>query len=487
MSTSLEYLSINETNALLKAIDDPRDHAIITKFLTTGLFVNELLDLKLENIDFDNKLLKIEGKRTRQIPLNNQTYESLANWTKHRIDTPCQNLFITTKGKVQGLSVRGIDKLIRKHTKQAGLRRNVNSKVLRNTFAINLFSSDITTDQAKEILGISDYESINRYRKAAQNTHIQPLSNDDLEHTDTRSKSAKLISKIFPIKPTPRKARTKITNISANPEEVIFGRDSTSKEIQACLTKSQSTLLVGVLGIGKTHILKHISKQNPGTIFIPSASPTKEMLMTICINLDPDWKSKLGTRPNAKDLLNHIKEKAITNPPILAIDDLHKLKVNDIDVLITLLKNFTILATTESTTPKLKQLWWKFKPIELQPLTEEPTKSLISYLTQNMSISDYDLLETQLLNLSNGLPLAIVDTTKQLSYENIVKRTTIRKLHHEAGAHYRDWTFAIIVIWGLIVMSRFIALGTHSFEGYILAGLGTSVFMVLKFFVMRMR
>jgi hypothetical protein len=39
----------------------------------------------------------------------------------------------------------------------------------------------------------------------------------------------------------------------------------------------------------------------------------------------------------------------------------------------------------------------------------------------------------------------------------------------------------------VIVMSRFIALGTHSFEGYILAGLGTSALMVMRFFVLRMR
>jgi hypothetical protein len=96
-------------------------------------------------------------------------------------------------------------------------------------------------------------------------------------------------------------------------------------------------------------------------------------------------------------------------------------------------------------------------------------------------------METKLLNSANGIPLSLTDTIKQLSYDSIVTEEAIRNISHDAGLKYRDWTPAIIILWALLIMSRFIALGTHSFEGYILVGFGTSFFLVVKYFMGRMK
>jgi len=96
-------------------------------------------------------------------------------------------------------------------------------------------------------------------------------------------------------------------------------------------------------------------------------------------------------------------------------------------------------------------------------------------------------METRLLNQSNGLPLAIVDMAVQLSHANVVNREAIRDVHHEIGIVYRDWSYMIIFLWALLVMFRFVALGTHSFEGYILAGIGMSMIVVIRFFIFKGR
>ncbi len=57
MNPSLDYLNINEIQPLLKLDFDTRDKAIITLFLTTGIFVNELLELTTNDLDFTNKTL----------------------------------------------------------------------------------------------------------------------------------------------------------------------------------------------------------------------------------------------------------------------------------------------------------------------------------------------------------------------------------------------------------------------------------------------
>ncbi len=97
-----------------------------------------------------------------------------------------------------------------------------------------------------------------------------------------------------------------------------------------------------------------------------------------------------------------------------------------------------------------------------------------------MNPDEYTMLETKVLNLANGNPFAVVELISQLPGSKKVTADHIREIHHEAGIVYRDWTWIFMVLWGLLVISRFIALGTHSFEGYILAGIGTTVFLTFK-------
>jgi energy-coupling factor transporter ATP-binding protein EcfA2 len=486
MEPSIDYLSIDEVRALIKAIEEPRDRAVITLFITTGLFVNELINLKVDDVDFDSRLITVFGNRERKIPLNDQAYEVLKLWMKKRVDTPCLNLFLTIKGKVQPMSVRGIDKLIRKYAKLAGIMRNVNSKVLRSTFAVNLFAGGIPVREAASILGISDSESIKRYVVASK----RPITIPDIEHTDTRPVVAKILSNLFP-KTVMKKARTRISSISSNPEEVIFGRDSVVKDILGGINKGQSSLIAGQLGIGKTHLLKHVCKimtaDGKKVIYIGSPTPLKEVLLKICEAINSDWKSILGSRPGVKELMVFLVDDKKVTDLLIIIDNLHKARAADIEMILELIEKFAILGSAEELVIKSKQLWWKFKVIEMKPISEDASKLLVKYLTQNLSVSDYDFLEMRLIDLADGIPLAIVDMIKQLSYKNIVDKNSIRSLMHDGGIKYREWKFAIVGLWCLVVMFRFIALGVHSFEGYILAGIGTSMLVMLRFFVLRMR
>ncbi|MFH1684548.1 MAG: tyrosine-type recombinase/integrase [Candidatus Margulisiibacteriota bacterium] len=491
MKNQIEYLNLNEINALLKSIDSLRDRAIITLFLDTGIFLSELLGLKNESLDWDNKRLKLSGKRKREIPLNEQVFEALAKWSQERPDVRCSHFFITTKGKVKKLSDRAIDKLIRKYARQAGIPRNVNAQILRNTFAVRLFSEEIPSDKAKGILGITDPQSINRYIQAAKQPPPQPEipKPEEVDHVDTRPKLARLISRVFPTRPKLAKPITDIKGpIIPSPTEVIFGREGVIEDIKSSISKSEDVLLIGPLGIGKTHILRHAAKLlGPTTLYISSPSPVKGLLTQICDRLNPEWRKNIKSRATTREIAEFLVKSKGANPPILIIDNLNNLKLPDVDTFLSILENFTIITSTEETKPKLRQIWWKFKQIEIKALSESSAKELIRYLTQNLPISDYELLETRVLNLSNRLPLAVVDMIHQISHKPVVTRDVVREVYHEAGNKYRDWTAVIVILWGLAIMFRFIALGTHSFEGYILAGFGTAFMMIMRFFAFRMR
>jgi|GEM_PF-862101 len=492
MVASIEYLTKIESNALLKEIPDARNRAIVILFLNTGVFLSELVNLKTGSINWEKKMLAVTGNRQREIPLNDQAYEALAKWSRERVDNHSSALFITNKGELKELSHRSVEHLIKKHAEQAGIKRRVNTLILRNTFAIRLFSEEVSKDKAAAILGISDYESINRYAQAAKQPPKIEVSSKDLDKVDTRPLVIRFASKIFPTKPRVAKPINEIKGpITPCPEEVILGRDSVIEDIKSNLTKNQSVLLHGDMGIGKSHLLKHIAKAlGPNTLYISSTSPLKNMLTQICDRLNPDEQKQVKTRASTKELIDYLIRSRSGLPgevPLLIIDNLNNLKISDVESFIALMENFTILAAADDLNPRLKQIWWKFKQIEVKPLSEKSSKELVKYLTQNLAISDYEMLETRILTLSNNLPLAIVDMAHQISHKPVVNRDAIREVYHEAGIHYRDWTAAVVVLWGLAIMFRFIALGTHSFEGYILAGFGTTTLVMLRFFAFKMR
>ena len=77
---------------LYEASDHPRDYAIIMTFLQTGIRLSELANLRLEDVDFDNKVLTVrqgKGKKDRQIPLVDEEVKALRNYLRYRNTSAC--------------------------------------------------------------------------------------------------------------------------------------------------------------------------------------------------------------------------------------------------------------------------------------------------------------------------------------------------------------------------------------------------------------
>jgi len=473
IKNGLEYLTNVETKALLKAVNSPRDLAVILLFLNTGIHLTELPELNINSIDWEIKLLHIDGPRKRDIPLNDEVFEALSTWSRDRIDSPSEALFVTSKGEPKRISYRGIDKLLRKYGLEAGIQKPINAQILRDTFGVHLLAKETSIDNAAVILGFTDPMSIHRYIKAAKDEKEGIVPPQDLEKLDTRPRIVRNISKLMRHKH--KEARIIKPSAPADQPETTIGRNAVLSEIKENLSKELSTLLVGSLGIGKTHLLNVIAKETGG-LYIDSPAPIKQFLQKLCEKYCPDWSQRLPSksRSSAKEIVELLSNtlKGKDKKDLLLIDNLDSIKASDIEILLTLFDSFTILAAAEETPTRLKELWWKFRRIDLLPLDREASKELIKHLTSGLTIADYELLETRILTISNGLPLAIVEMVGQVSHLPVVKKEDAREVYHEAGVRYRDWTAVVIVLWSIATSSRFINLGAQSIEGYILAVLG---------------
>jgi len=491
--TERDYLSDGEIRLLLSATQSTRDKAILVLFLSTGIFLKELIDLDITSIDWEAKTLAVEGPRKRSLPLNDEALSALQIWLNDRIKTPEPALFVTLRGLPKRLSERAVDHLIRNNVNAAGLERNINFQRLRSTFAIRLLTKTQTDRKtAAKLLGI-ETEAVDRYIGIINNDATSPSltkketeTPPNTEALDNRPFWQKWWQKHRPSEPPNTQPAPTIPN-------TFLGREQVLAEIKQSLSQGLPILLTGPLGIGKTAILQHLQQGLPHALYIESPTPFKSMLIHLANTLtgntlgeDPA-KPPFNQRSTSANLFDAITNTTALNPPILLIDNLSRIKASDLDTFLKLFPHFTIIGATEKTDPRLKSLWWKFKVIALDPLDTETMTRLIAQRTQHLSITNYDLLETQLLGKANGNPLAIIELTSQLSSAQKVDEPMIRNLHHEAGIQYRDWTPALMVFWMALVAFRFIALGTHSFEGYILAGIGTSLFVGGKYFVKRLK
>jgi replication-associated recombination protein RarA len=144
-----------------------------------------------------------------------------------------------------------------------------------------------------------------------------------------------------------------------------------------------------------------------------------------------------GRKP-LPDILEEVLQCETLNPPLLIIDNLHKLRLSELDLFLKLAEKFTVLGAADEQPPKLKNLWWKLKTIEVHPLNIESSKHLIEKLTQHMTVADPEHLQNRLLTLSNGNPLAIVDMVKQLGYTTLGQAKLMTESEHQANEDKKE-------------------------------------------------
>jgi site-specific recombinase XerD len=124
--TAPRWLTRQEQLALMRAVrsgESQRDLAIIQTLLGTGLRISELAALTVSDVELSDRkgtLYVREGKgsKARQIPLDRQTRQALANYLEERQEDGSDRLFMGQRGPI---SEPGINYLVTKYAYQARL------------------------------------------------------------------------------------------------------------------------------------------------------------------------------------------------------------------------------------------------------------------------------------------------------------------------------------------------------------------------------
>ncbi len=160
-----------------------RDKLIIELFYATGMRRSELINLKVSDIDFSLKTIKILGKRNKEriVPLLDVILENVEKYLQDRkkIETEISGnyFFLLKSGKK--LYETFVYRVINNYFSKASSKVKKSPHILRHTFATHMLAQGADLNSVKELLGHSSlastqvytHNSITELKKAHQTAH----------------------------------------------------------------------------------------------------------------------------------------------------------------------------------------------------------------------------------------------------------------------------------------------------------------------------
>jgi integrase/recombinase XerC len=142
-----------------------RNKLIVELFYSTGIRRNELINIKINDIDFSNGTLKVLGKRNKEryIPLITIVQDSIKNYLLERmkVDTVDQYLFLTN-GQKKTYPVL-VYRIINDYFSTVSSKVKKSPHVLRHSFATHLLNEGADLNSVKELLGHASLASTQVY------------------------------------------------------------------------------------------------------------------------------------------------------------------------------------------------------------------------------------------------------------------------------------------------------------------------------------
>ena len=172
------HLSEREMDALLAAPggDTPlgrRDRTILELFYASGLRLSELAGLDVDDVNLSAKMVRVLGKGGKQriVPFNTSTATAIRTYLKDRHSITAGRdgqdgrrsspLFVNYRGG--RLTVRSIDRLVRRYVAATSARLGISPHALRHSFATHLLQRGADLRVIQEMLGHARLSTTQRY------------------------------------------------------------------------------------------------------------------------------------------------------------------------------------------------------------------------------------------------------------------------------------------------------------------------------------
>jgi tyrosine recombinase XerC len=173
------FLTVDETFALLETPGPGdtymlRDRAMLELLYSTGIRVSELVSRDLDDLDFEEEVLRVRGKgnKERLVPIGRPALEALNGWI------PLRNQLLRARisrgrsveknamflsGRGGRLSARSVERIVKAYGERAGINQIVTPHALRHSFATHLLEMGADLRSVQELLGHASLSTTQRY------------------------------------------------------------------------------------------------------------------------------------------------------------------------------------------------------------------------------------------------------------------------------------------------------------------------------------
>ena len=163
-------LSKEEVQRLLDAPNNIKHRNVLMFLYYAGLRLNELIDIRWEDVDADRSLIHIKegkGEKDRVVFLH-EKLKVLINGNKNGL------IFQSDRGKEY--NKRTIQQIVKNASKKAGIKKKISPHSLRHSFATHLLEGGADIRYIQKLLGHKNLQTTQVYTHVA-NKDIKNLAN----------------------------------------------------------------------------------------------------------------------------------------------------------------------------------------------------------------------------------------------------------------------------------------------------------------------
>tara|TARA_B100000614_G_scaffold28568_1_gene22185 strand:+ start:679 stop:1554 length:876 start_codon:yes stop_codon:yes gene_type:complete len=165
------FIKEKDINFLFKNIDvkedctGQRDLLILELLYGTGIRISELINIKISDVNFAKKEIKVIGKRSKEriIPLHNNAIYQTKKYLQLAEKEGYENQYLLFTKKGEKIYPMLINRIVKKHLSTLIKSKKYNPHLLRHTFATHILNKGGDLNSIKDLLGHSSLAATQVY------------------------------------------------------------------------------------------------------------------------------------------------------------------------------------------------------------------------------------------------------------------------------------------------------------------------------------
>ncbi len=464
---NFDYLTKEETERLINSISNIKHKLITLIMLDTGMRVSECTSLKFKNIDFKNRTITIKSlkkkdtkKVFRTIPLSNRLYQCFGDYlNKHnKLKLDANAYVFPTYSETGHIGRKSVWRVLNRYAQLLNIP-HLHPHALRHSFATFHLSNGSTLEEIKEMLGHQKFDTTLIYASIPVEKLKERVNN-------VTQKKPSFFARIFK-----RKKRTKLINLDFAQSYFTVGRNQQLKILENNANKGINTVVIGNIGVGKSHLLDNF-KTSKKILRLDDSESIKKSLAQILLFLYQDKKTVLNKiwenftideikkkiqRENTINLCDTISASVEPNEYVLIIDDISKITPTGKKMIERLKDTFVIICGSRGVKANDTSFIWNFEVMKIKELNRNFSMQLIQQLSAGMQVENWELFRNHIYEQSNGNPRAITELINRYKKEPFITNEVVREIKHIGALPEFDMTFLVLLFLGIITAMRYMS------------------------------